>query len=200
MIQGWINGVTIILLDRSITILILVNVLIYFSQKNRKIFHISTPKMKIKTILSLLILSGLLPGLIPQAVWSNPRFPEASKQLPIAQIQRPSPNGSCLNYRSTFVEDCYQGVQWKKIPNSGAFLDSYNEGHVWVGLNTISRNVDAINFDFAGQGVYIRYSANCRTRVAAIVLASDSYVDPNDYSSVNEYVGQALDFACSVSN
>jgi hypothetical protein len=153
-----------------------------------------------KTILSLLILSSLLPGLTPQAAWSNPRFPEASKQLLLAQTQRPSPNGSCLNYRSTFIENCYQRVQWEKIPNSGVFLGGYDEGHAWVGLNTISRNGDAINFDFTGQGAYIRYSANCRTRVAAIVLASDSYVDPNNYSPVNEYIGQASDFACSASN
>ena len=109
-----------------------------------------------KTILSLLILSGLLPGLIPQAAWSNPRLPEASKQIFLTQTQSPSPNGSCLNYRSTIVEDCYQGVRWEKVQNSRAFLGTYDECHAWIGLNTISRNGDVINFDFAGQGACIR--------------------------------------------
>jgi len=150
-------------------------------------------------ILSLLILSSLFLGLTPRSVWSNPKFPEARRQL-LAQVDSPSPDGGCQNHRGVWVENCFQGVQWEEVPNSRTFVGGYNEGYSWIGTNTISRNGDAVNFDFFGTGGYIRYSANCNTRVYATVLASDSLVDPNAYSPVNEYIGQALDFACSVSD
>jgi hypothetical protein len=135
---------------------------------------------------------------MPQAAWSNSRISETRKQL-LAQIDRPSPNGGCWNHRGVWIENCFQGVQWEQVPNSRTFVGGYDEGYSWVGINTISRNGGAINFDFIGQSMYTRFSANCNTRVYAIILASDSFVDPNAYSPVNEYVGQALDFACSIS-
>jgi hypothetical protein len=151
-----------------------------------------------KTILVLLTLSSLMSSLMPQAAWSNSRISETRKQL-LAQIDRPSPNGGCWNHRGVWIENCFQGVQWEQVPNSRTFVGGYDKGYSWVGINTISRNGGAINFDLIGQSMYTRFSANCNTRVYAIILASDSFVDPNAYSPVNEYVGQALDFACSIS-
>ncbi len=147
-------------------------------------------------ILSLLILSSIFLGLTPRSAWSNPKFPEVGKQF-FAQIERPSPDGVCQNHHGVWVDNCFQGVQWEQVPDSRTFVGGYDEGYSWVGINTISRNGDAINFDFISQSTYARFSANCNTRVYTTILASDSFVDPNAYSPVNEYVGQALDFACS---
>ena len=60
--------------------------------------------MKIKTILSLLILSSLLPGLIPQTAWSSLDFSE-SKEPRLAQTAQASTR--TIEY------------QWPRIKNTG---------------------------------------------------------------------------------
>ncbi len=154
-----------------------------------------------RKISSLLILSILLLCLKPQDSWANPKISEIEEQV-FAQIEPPSPSGSCLNHSSVLIQDCYEEVQWKNLGSPARSV--YHLGdyiYQWVGINTISRNVDAINFDhyddFAG---YVRLSANCTTRVYATVLASNYGVEPNSYNPVGDFWGRALDFACSISD
>ncbi len=154
--------------------------------------------VQMKKFLLLLTLSSLLPALKPHAAQSSSMLLETREQF-LAQENRPSPNGGCQNHRGVWTENCFEGVEWEQVPNSKTFVGGYDEGYAWIGTNTISRSGDAINFDFSSTGGYVRYSANCNTRVYATILASDSFIDPNAYSPVNEYIGQALDFACSIS-
>jgi hypothetical protein len=168
---------------------------------HKRFQYTQTLDIKMKTLLLLLTLSSLLPVLTPQAAWANPRAPKAGEQF-LAQIEPPSPSGSCLNQSSAMIQDCYEEVQWENLGSPARNV--YHLGdyiYQWVGINTISRNGDAINFDhyddFAG---YVRLSANCRTRVYSTVLASNHGVDPDNYHPVGDFWGRALDFACSVSD
>ncbi len=155
--------------------------------------------MNTKKALSLFISSSLLWGISFQVTRANLQPPGVEATL-VAQINRPSLNGRCRDHNSVWIENCYKGVQWEKTSNSRHFMGGYDEGYTWVGTNTISRNGNAINFDFRSSAGYIRYSANCKTRVYAIILASDAFVNPNAYRPVNDYIGQALDYACSISD
>lgn len=125
---------------------------------------------------------------------------EQSQPIPIAQLSPPSPSGGCRReHGGPWVEQCYQGVRWIAVPNSRTFMGGYDEGYQWIGANTITRRGDGINYDWTGQGVYIRYNGNCRTRVYAIVAASDAMVAPSNFQLVNDYIRRGLTYACSIS-
>jgi len=144
----------------------------------------------------LLFLLAILPfGL--QSVKSM----EKSRPTTIAQLRPPPPSGGCRkeSMDSPRMEQCYQGVRWIAVPNSRTFVGGYDEGYQWIGANTITRRGDVINYDWTGQGVYIRYNANCRSRMLAIVAASDAMVDPSNFQPVNDYIGRSLAYACSIS-
>jgi hypothetical protein len=108
--------------------------------------------------------------------------------------QSPPRNNVGCTTENGWVDNCWQNVKWQKIPNS---YSDFRGGYDYIGINTIVRNGNAINFDFSGDGVYVRYAGNCRTNVLAITRATDSALDPN-YSPVgNELRRRALRFACS---
>ncbi len=156
--------------------------------------------MNTKKALSLFISSSLFWNISSQATWANPQSSEGEEIL-VAQINRPSPNGICKDHNFVWIENCYEGVQWEKLPNSRHFMGGYDEGYKWVGTNTISRNGDAINFDFRSSAGYRRFSANCKTRVAALILETDYIADPYTYRPVGSFgIDQALDYVCSISD
>jgi len=125
---------------------------------------------------------------------------EQSQPIPIAQLSPPSPSGGCRRERDgPWVERCYQGIKWRPVPGSRTIVGGYDEGYTWLGRNTIIRNGSAITFDSFAQGGFLRYRANCRSRVYSIVAASDAMVDPSNFQPVNDYVGRTLSYACSIS-
>lgn len=125
---------------------------------------------------------------------------EQSQPITIAQLSTPSPSGGCRRERGgPWVERCYQGVNWKPVPGSRKNVGGYDEGYTYIGSNTIIRNGNAITFDSFAQGGFLRYSANCRSRMYAIVAASDAMVDPSNFQPVNDYIGRSLGYACSIS-
>lgn len=122
---------------------------------------------------------------------SNPssQFSAQSKQK-----DTPPTRGECKT-KDGWVRNCWQDVKWQQIPNS---YSDFTGGYDYVGINTISRVGDAINFDFYSDGAYIRYAGNCRANVLAITKASDTLVAPDKYSPAsNELRRRALSFACS---
>ena len=125
---------------------------------------------------------------------------EKPRPITIAQLSPPSPSGGCRKERGgPWVERCYQGVKWKSVPGSRAIVGGYDEGYIWLGSNSIIRNGNAIIFDVIAQGGFVRYHANCRSRMFAIVAASDAMVDPSNFQPVNDYIGRSLAYACSIS-
>jgi hypothetical protein len=125
---------------------------------------------------------------------------EKPRPVTIAQLSPPSPSGGCRRERSgPWVERCYQGVKWKSVPGSRTIVGGYDEGYTWLGSNSIIRNGNAIIFDIIAQGGFVRYHANCRSRMFAIVAASDAMVDPSNFQPVNDYIGRSLAYACFIS-
>ncbi|WP_157096810.1 hypothetical protein [Picosynechococcus sp. PCC 8807] len=149
-------------------------------------------------ILSLITLSILFLGLKPEAVFATLKLPVTGEKL-LFQVEPPPSKGSC-NYPRV-LPNCHENVQWKNLGSPARNVYHFGDYiYQWVGINTISRNGDAINFDhhdggFAG---YSRISANCKTRVYAIILAS--HYGSSSYDPVGDFWGRALDFACSISN
>lgn len=125
---------------------------------------------------------------------------EQSQPITIAQLSSPSPSGGCRRERGgPWVERCYQGVKWKSVPGSRTILGGYDEGYTWLGSNTIVRDGSTITFDSFALGGFVRYRADCRSRVYSIVAASDAFVDPINFRPVNDFIGRTLSYACSIS-
>lgn len=106
----------------------------------------------------------------------------------------PPSSGSCKTPQGT-IQNCWRGVVWEAVPNS---YSEFAGGYAYVGKNTIIRKGNLINFDFYGDGTYVRYSGNCKAGVLAIAKASDNvFVDPNQYFRANDYQRRGLNFACA---
>lgn len=76
-------------------------------------------------------------------------------------------------------EEMHRNLSWQVVP--GTDLPSRMEPNPrpWrIGSNTITRNGDVINFDVDADGEYVRYLANCRTRMMTRILTG--YLDEND--------------------
>ncbi len=153
-------------------------------------------------IATLTVLIGLTshPGLsqgVGQPLSSNPSATSSERGMVVPrgrQKSSPPTSGSCETPQGT-IENCWQGVVWEAIPNS---YSEFAGGYAYVGKNTIVRRGNVINFDFYGNGGYVRYSANCRTGVLAITKSSGNvFVDPNRYERVNDYQRLGLNFACA---
>ena len=97
--------------------------------------------MKVKAILSLLVLSGLLPSLAPQAAWSGPEFPDAfpkAKETLLTQTAQASTR--TIEYQWPRIENAhtsfdipsnYRAVTYDAGIN---FIEghSYNDVHILV--------------------------------------------------------------------
>jgi hypothetical protein len=115
----------------------------------------------------------------------------------------PSPSGACLmpeqnSFEERWNEDCYQDVQWERIPGSRTMIGGYDEGFAYIGINTIARNRESINFDFIASSGYIRFSGNCQTHVYAIIRATDTQPDLYNYMQANGVIKSAFSMACSL--
>ncbi len=125
---------------------------------------------------------------------SNPHPISSRVKIANRQQQRlPGSSGSCRDEHG-WIENCFENVEWQVIPNS---YSDFTGDHSYIGINTLVRNGDSINFDFHHE-VYVRYSANCRTGMMAIIRATDSHVDPDRYTpATNVLRSRALRYACS---
>ncbi|AMA07987.1 hypothetical protein [Picosynechococcus sp. PCC 73109] len=150
-------------------------------------------------ILSLMTLSILFLGLKPEAILATLKLSMTGEKL-LSQVEPPPPKGSC-NYPRV-LPNCHENVQWKNLGSPARNVYHFGDSiYQWVGINTISRNGDAINFDhYDDFAQYSRLSANCKTRVYTIILTSEYGVEPDSYYPVGDFWGRALDFACSISN
>jgi hypothetical protein len=115
--------------------------------------------------------------------------------------QAPPSSGECSVEGFIWVDDCYQNVNWARVPNSRTVVGGYDEGYAYIGTNTINRNGDVINFDFASSNGYIRFAGNCQRQVVAITRATDTLVDPTNFQAVEatSNIGKALNMACTLS-
>jgi hypothetical protein len=147
-------------------------------------------------VLGLTSYPGLSQG-ISRPVNSNPSdYSKNQGKVVSSNSKKASPptSGSCKTPQGT-IQNCWQGVVWEAIPNS---YSDFAGGYAYVGTNTIVKRGNVINFDFYGDGTYVRYSGNCRAGVLAITKASDNvFVDPNSYFPANDYQRRGLNFACS---
>jgi hypothetical protein len=120
-------------------------------------------------------------------------------------------NGDCFKDMSgkNACLNSIEGVVWRPVPGttaeSGGELGMTNTQPWEVGLNTISRNGDAINFDVNANGKYVRYSGNCQRELLSRIKIGDvENGQVSDIISVNENYFKAdrfqepvLDYACT---
>lgn len=106
----------------------------------------------------------------------------------------------------TGISPAISNVVWQPVPGTEAPKEISPVPDSWyVGVNTINRKGDVINFDLNGAGEYVRYSANCRTGMMTRILIG--HVDRNrivetirfheNYFPANHYQRLALNNACS---
>lgn len=121
-------------------------------------------------------------------------------------------NGSCwpgLSGQNTCFDDLnLDGVIWQPIKatrsNPSGLINNTSEP--WeVGLNTITRSGNAINFDVNANSKYVRYSANCQRDVLARIRIgdvqngniTDSVTVNERYTPANRFQQEVLDYACN---
>lgn len=120
-------------------------------------------------------------------------------------------NGDCFKDMSgkNACLNSIEGVVWRPVPgtkaSSGGELGRVNPQPWEVGINTISRNGDAINFDVNANGKYVRYSGNCQRELLSRIKVGDvengqvtdtMSVDEN-YFKANRFQEPVLNYACT---
>ncbi len=120
-------------------------------------------------------------------------------------------NGDCFKDMSgrNACLNSIEGVVWRPVPGttaeSGGELGQVNPQPWQVGINTISRNGNAINFDVNANGKYVRYSGNCQRELLSRIKIGDVQngqvtdtisVDEN-YFNADRFQEPVLDYACS---
>jgi hypothetical protein len=122
-------------------------------------------------------------------------------------------NGDCFKDMSgkNACLNSIEGVVWRPVPgttaSSGGELGRVNPQPWEVGINTISRNGDAINFDVNANGKYVRYSGNCQRELLSRIKVGDvengqvtDTISVNEnYFKANRFQEPVLDYACSPS-
>jgi hypothetical protein len=83
------------------------------------------------------------------------------------------------------------------IPGSQQYSDATGATTDYLGINTIVRNGDLINFDIFVEGDvgYLRFEGNCRNSTIRIIRASDALPSAT-YSPTNANNGESLRYAC----
>jgi hypothetical protein len=120
-------------------------------------------------------------------------------------------NGDCFKDMSgrNACLNSIEGVVWRPVPGttaeSGGELGQVDTQPWEVGINTISRNGNAINFDVNANGKYVRYSGNCQRELLSRIKIGDVQngqvtdtisVDEN-YFKADRFQEPLLDYACS---
>lgn len=121
-------------------------------------------------------------------------------------------NGDCwpgLSGQNACFDDLnVDGVIWQPIEgtrsNPSGIINN-TTGPWEVGLNTITRNGNAINFDVNANSKYVRYSGNCQRDVLARIRIGDiengnitDSVEVNErYTPTNRFQQEVLDYACN---
>lgn len=98
---------------------------------------------------------------------------------------------------------------WKPVPGTDLPSKMRPDPQPWrVGVNTIVRNGDVINFDVDADGEYVRYLANCKTGKMAKTLTGDFNTNGQVLgirrfqgkfflASDNLFLTRVLEYACS---
>lgn len=120
-------------------------------------------------------------------------------------------NGDCFKDMSgkNACLNSIEGVVWRPVPgtkaSSGGELGRVNPQPWEVGINTISRNGDAINFDVNANGKYVRYSGNCQRELLSRIKVgdvengqvTDTMPVNENYFKANRFQEPVLDYACT---
>jgi hypothetical protein len=120
-----------------------------------------------------------------------------------------SKDGNCLGDLSG-ENACFDNIEqvlWQPVPATRGNPDSELNGssEPWeVGLNTIARNGNAINFDVNANGKYVRYSANCQRQILARIrlgaVENNRIVEARSvnerYTAANRFQAEVLEYAC----
>ena len=166
--------------------------------------YITFPKTRIvKLLTGLSMFSGFI--LLSEPVLSQVEI--ASSDPPQSGMCYRIENGSS---EERVVENCFQNVQWKRIPNHRPLLGGQKTTTGYIGENTIVRNGDSINFDYYLVPVpspyyiagYMRMSANCKTHVYTAIKGSRKLQrGPGDpYNSADREFKKVINMACSLAN
>lgn len=107
----------------------------------------------------------------------------------------------------TMISSGISEVVWKPVPGTRTTDEiSRNRDFWYVGTNSINRRGNSINFDVkTNSSQYVRYSANCRTRMMSRlsegrvkngkIIVVERYQEA--YFSANQIQRKVLDYACS---
>jgi len=104
--------------------------------------------------------------------------------------------------------DSTSSANWQPVPGTSVTNGTPPDSELWlVRVDTITRSGDAINFDVQANREYVRYSANCRTRMISRILQaaidrSSEFVPERvqeEFFPADNSVqrGLVLDFACA---
>lgn len=112
----------------------------------------------------------------------------------------------CSTLTLTLTYPALSNIVWKPVAGTKepSLMDS-DPDFWYIGVNTISRKGNRINFDVDANGEYIRYSANCKTSMMSrlaigsideqgtkrVTMFRDNYFKANGYQQL------ALNKACS---
>jgi len=129
----------------------------------------------------------------------------------IDQVVILNKNGNCFKDMSgkNACLNSIDGVVWRPVPetkaSSGGELGQVDTQPWEVGINTISRNGNAINFDVNANGKYVRYSGNCQRELLSRIKigdvengqVTDTMSVNENYFKANRFQEPVLDYACT---
>lgn len=112
----------------------------------------------------------------------------------------------CSTLTLTLTSSALSNIVWEPVPGTKipSLMDA-DPDFWYIGVNTITRKRNSINFDVDANGEYIRYSANCRTNMMSR-LAIGSIDDQEtkrvtmfkeNYFKANGFQQLVLNKACS---